>query len=86
MLGTGTLLPLLDLRTQLNPDYQPVTQDEVNIFTEKKKFMHAVFDNTLQTDSGKKHVREQERDYDAQSVHRKLNSVCTESTNARVSA
>ena len=60
--------------------------DDVNLFKEKQKFMCAVFDKTLQTDRGKKHVREYENDYNAQSVHQKLRSFYTKSTNARVSA
>ena len=48
--------------------------------------MHAVFDKKLQTDRGKKYVREHEKDYDEQSVNLKLNSFYTESNNARVSA
>ena len=70
----------------LNPDYCPVTADHMNLFKEKHKFMHAVFDNTLQTNRLNKHAREHEGDYNSQSVHQKLNSFCTESTNARISA
>ena len=68
----------------LNPYYRPVTSDDVNIFNENKKFTHSVFDEKLQTDRGKKNSREHEGDYNAQSVCQKLNSFCTESTNARV--
>ena len=48
--------------------------------------MCAVFDKTLQTDRGKIYVKEHERDYDAQRLHRKFNSFYTESTDARVSS
>ena len=48
--------------------------------------MHDVFDKSLQTDLEKKYVREHEGDYNTQSVIRKLNSFCSESTNTRVSA
>ena len=48
--------------------------------------MHTLFFGTLQTDREKKYVREQEEDYNAQSVYQKLNSFCTERTNTRVSA
>ena len=61
----------------LNPDCLPVTNNDVNLFIEKQKFMHAVFDKTLQTDRGKKHVREHEGDYNDQSVYKKLNSFYT---------
>ena len=48
--------------------------------------MCAVFDKALQTDRGKKYVREYEVDYDAQLVYKKLSAFCTKSTTARVSA
>ena len=50
------------------------------------KFMHAVFDKALQTDQGKKHIREHEGDYDAQLICKKLSAFCTKSTTSRVSA
>ena len=46
--------------------------------------MCAVFDKTPPTDRGKSNVRENERDYDDQSVYWKLISFYTESTNSRV--
>ena len=49
-----------DATEALNPDYSPVTAYEVNLFKEKQKFMHAVFDKKLKTDRGKTHVREHE--------------------------
>ena len=70
----------------INSYYSAVTNDDVNLFNEKQKFIHALFDKTLQTDRGKKHAREHEIYYDAQSMCQKLNSFCTESNNARVSA
>ena len=48
--------------------------------------MHDIFDKTVQSYRGKKCVREHERDYNFQSVHQKLNSFHTESTNNRVSS
>ena len=47
--------------------------------------MHVVFDKTLRTGRGKKYTREREGYHNAQSVHQKLNSFYTESTNSRVS-
>ena len=75
-----------DVAEVLNPDYRAVTGDDVALFKEKQKFMHAVFDKTLQTDRGKKYVREHEGDYNAQHVCQKLSAFYTKSTNARVSA
>ena len=62
-----------DAAKALNPDCHPVSSDDVSMFKEKHKFIHAVFDKTLKTDRGKKLAREQEVDYNAQSVHQKLN-------------
>ena len=70
----------------LNPNYLPATDDDVNLFRENQKLMRAVFDKTLQTDRGKTHSREHEGDCNVQSAYQKLNSFCTESTNARASA
>ena len=56
----------------LDPDYAPSTQEEKIIFNEKHKFMHSVFSTTLQTNREKKFVRENEGDFDAQMVYKKL--------------
>ena len=69
----------------LNPEHRPLTDDDVNLFKEKHKFMHTVFDKMIQTNRGKKCAREQEGDYNAQSLHQNLNSFYTKSTNSRVS-
>ena len=44
----------------LDPDYTPLMQEKINLFSEKQKFMHSVFFTTLQTDRGKKFVTEHE--------------------------
>ena len=54
-----------DVAEVLNPNYRAVTAEDKALFKEKQKFMHAVFDKTLQTDRGKKHVREHEEDFNA---------------------
>ena len=46
-----------DVAEVLNLDYLPVTNDNVNLLKEEKKFMRAVFAKTLQIDRGKKCVR-----------------------------
>ena len=74
-----------DISEVLKPNHCPVTDDDVNLFRENQTFMHTVFDKTLQTDRGKKHLRDYERYYDAQSVYRNLNPFYTESTNAHIS-
>ena len=57
----------------LNLDYLPVTNDNVNLLKEEKKFMRAVFAKTLQIDRGKKYVREYEGDCNAQSACQQIN-------------
>ena len=49
---------LQDIAKVINPDYRPVTQDDVNLLKEKQKFMCVVFDKTLLKYRGKKYVRE----------------------------
>jgi hypothetical protein len=75
-----------DVAEVLNPNYRAVTAEDKALFKEKQKFMYAVFDKTLQTDRGKKHVREHEEDFNAEGVYQKLSEFYTTSTNARVSA
>jgi hypothetical protein len=51
----------------LDINYVPTnTSDDVVLFEEKKKFMYAVFECTLQTDLGKAFVCEWEATYDSQ--------------------
>ena len=42
-----------DMDKVLYLDYTPLTQEEMNLFSEKQKFVHSVFSTTLQTDRGK---------------------------------
>ena len=58
----------------------------MSLFSEKQKFMCSIFSTTLQTDRGKKFVREHEDDFDAQMVYKKLHGFYTTSVEARVSA
>ena len=48
--------------------------------------MHSVFASALQTDIGKKYVREHESDYDAQEAYKKLVDFYTNSTKASMNA
>ena len=61
-----------DVDNVLDPGCAPSTQEKKILFSEKLKFMHSVFSTTLQTDRGKKFVREYEGDFDAQMVYTKL--------------
>ena len=42
-----------DASEALNPEHKTVTTDEIALFKEKKKFIHAAFDKVLQNDRGK---------------------------------
>ena len=69
----------------LDPYHIRLTQEDENLFNEKQKFMHFVFSTTLKTDRGKKFVRENEDDFDAKIVCKKLHGFYTTSVGARVS-
>ena len=75
--GTGHVLKL---------EHDPLTQEDMNLFNEKKKFTHLVFSTTLQKDRGKTFVREYEEDFDAQEVCKKSHDFYETSVGARVSA
>jgi hypothetical protein len=66
----------------LDSTYIPSNQDEADLFTEKKKFMYAVFERTLQTDQGKAFVRAHEYDFDAQAIYKDLVEYSIKSTKA----
>ena len=66
----------------LNPAYKPKGQEDIDLFTEKQKFMYSVFDKCLQTDMGKYFVRQHDGDSDAQAIFRKLSQYATASTQA----
>ena len=56
----------------LDLDYTPLTQEEISISSKKHKFMCYVLSTTLQTDGGKKIVKEHEDDFHAQMVYKKM--------------
>ena len=70
----------------LNRNCVPRTEEDANLFREKKKFIHSVFSTSLQMDRGNKFVREYEYDFDAQALYSKLHDFYTKSVRARVNA
>ena len=58
----------------------------MNIFSENHKFTCFVFSIALQTDRGKKFVREYEDDFDTQMVYKKLHRFYSTSVGARLIA
>ena len=85
-MNTFTAAIVQDVSEILIHDYKPVISNHIDLFKQKQKFMCTVFDKFLQTDRGKKHVREHERDFNAQITHEKWNLFYTKSTAARVNA
>ena len=61
-----------DVLDVFNPNYIPPDRDAAALFQQKQAFVYAVFNRTVQTDSGKAFVREHEADFDAQRIYEKL--------------
>jgi hypothetical protein len=51
--GTLAQARAQDVDDVLNPSYTPAMADEIALFEEKQKYMHAVFEKTLLMDKGK---------------------------------
>ena len=49
---------MLDVAEVLNPDYNATTIDDTCLFKDEQKLTRTVFDKTMQTDLGKKGVRD----------------------------
>jgi hypothetical protein len=75
-----------DVAEVLASAFTPTTPGEIALFNEKKKFMYAVFERTLQTDQGKAIVRAHEDDFDAQAVYKDLVEYSINSTKASLDA
>ena len=73
-----------DVDEVFNHQHVPQTDDGKTLFREKQKLMHSAFTSTLLTNRGKKHAREHELDFNAQSVYEKLANFYTDSTVSRV--
>ena len=66
----------------LDSKYVPRTQEAIELFDEKQKFMYSVFEDYLQTDKGKYYVRKYAKSYNAQAVYKDLSNYARESTQA----
>ncbi len=67
--STMALAHAQDVAEVLDPGHVPVTQDDKDLFQGKQKFMFAVFDWMLLTDTGKALVHEHENDFNTQKVY-----------------
>ena len=52
--------------------YKPGSVDEINLFDPKKRFMYAVFTNTLLTDKGKPLDNQHEGGYNVHVIHKEI--------------
>ena len=68
------------LEDVLDEKFKPTTAQEQELFNEKQKFMYAVFESTLKTDTGKSTVRKYQKTYDAQSVCKEVVAFYVKST------
>jgi hypothetical protein len=75
-----------DVAEVLDPTYAPTSIDDTRLFAEKQKYMYAVLEKNVQTDTGKRLVREHLNDYDAQEVFKKLTEHANKSTKASIEA
>jgi Reverse transcriptase (RNA-dependent DNA polymerase) len=73
-----------DVHNVLNPNYKPVTQEEMDLFIEQQKYVYAVLESKVLTDFGKSLVRDHEHDFDAQAVYMKLKAHHLKSTKAMI--
>ena len=74
-----------DCYNVFNPNYKPLPKDQ-DVFNEKQIFIYSVFEEKLQTDTGKHLVRKHELDYDAQTIFKQLTVHAKESTQATIEA
>ena len=63
----------------MDPDYNPSTQEEKDLFKEKQKYMYLVAIKILQTDRGIFFVGQHKVDRDAQKVFEKVIAFYTDS-------
>jgi hypothetical protein len=61
-----------DVSEVLDATYQPKTPNDIELFTEKQKYVYAILESKVLTDRGKAIVRAFEDTFDAQTVYQKL--------------
>ena len=47
-----------DVHNVVNPNYKPMTQEEMDLFVEQQKYVYAVLESKVLTDFGKSLVRD----------------------------
>jgi hypothetical protein len=71
-----------DVDDVLDPNYVPISIEDIALFAEKQKFMYSVLERILQTDEGKVIVRSHDKDRDAQLIYNEFLHTMTKSTEA----
>jgi len=71
-----------DVADILDTTYVPLTPADKDLFSEKQKYMFAVFERTLLTDVGKLFVHDHENDGNARAVYKKVVDYYLKSTKA----
>jgi hypothetical protein len=80
--GTISQARAQDVSEVLNDKYNPTDPIDIALFSEKQKFMYAVFKKHLLSDKGKALVRTYHQTADAQAVYRDLRDYALSSTKA----
>jgi hypothetical protein len=73
-----------DLSDVLDPTFVPLGIEGGKLFSEKQKFMYAVFERTLVSDKGKALVRQHLGDFNAQHLYKTLCAYSLQSTKASI--
>jgi hypothetical protein len=75
-----------DVAEVLNVNYDPATQELIDLFAVKQTYVYAILESKVQTDRGRAIVRLHEVDRDAQQVYQKLRAHHTSSTKAKMNS
>ena len=75
-----------DMFNVVDLDFQPQTQEEVDLLQRQEKFLYKVLADTVKTDQGRTFVREHSKDRNGREVYKKIVEHYTKSTSAQISA
>jgi hypothetical protein len=75
-----------DVSDALNAAYLPITSTEIDLFQEKKKYLHAILESKVETAQGKAIIHKYESTFDAQKAYAALHEHHLSSTTASLSS
>mgnify|MGYP006357956311 FL=1 len=75
-----------DMFNVVDLEYQPQSQDEIDLLKRQEKFLYKVLADTVKTDQGRTFVREHSKDRNGRKVYEKIVEHYTKSTSAQISA